>query len=85
MTKIHTCRFVVRSELFAGLESLDDLVFMDCPITFGDANRTMVDLSYLLGWVFDKVSDEDGPDITELKARLSAAKAENVDYVDLEN
>jgi len=87
--KIHTQRFVTKTDLFANLpiaESLwDNADHSD--ITWGDANRTLIHPQRMIDWCTDD-SDSSDTDIDILLERLDSLNVDGPDgpvMIDLEN
>lgn len=87
--KIHTQRFVTKTDLFANIpvaESLwDNADHSD--ITWGDANRTLITPQRMIDWCTDD-SDSSDTDIDILLERLDSLNVDGEDgpvMIDLEN
>ena len=87
MTKIHTCKFVLLSELTEGLPGeFVETIMEHFPVTYGDASHTLCGLDTLILEREDNAKYSDTPDsFAELTDRIQAAKEAGVEYVDLEN
>ena len=83
---IQSCKFVLASDLFAGLtEDYWDAVSNSSNISFGDANRSL----FTAQRIVDELSPAAGlfisPDFAELKKRINRLPKKLRTYVDLEN
>ena len=81
--RIHTCQFVLVSDLFKGLKALwNEFASSDPDFSFGGNNRTLVDPPSLLHH-FDNSLIEDQKQLERLRRRIK--KLPKDVYVDLEN
>ena len=95
--KVETCQFVTVSDFLEGVRDIAvDEIFSDFNVSFGDANRIMVDadtiwerVEELSRYEDDDLTEEDGrPTAYELQlieGRIESLPNKGQTYVDLEN
>lgn len=87
--KVHSCKFVLSSELFEGVdddywEQVSDE--LGKTITWGDANRTMIAVEDMLDVVGESSNqDEDYRRFSDMVRERLINLPDDVHYIDLEN
>ena len=94
MIQTNTCHYVVISDLRkispeAG-EAIQAFCDYDCPVTWGDANRTMVSIAWFMNILFDAVESAgllngDGRHDGYQDINLALENYQDDVYIDLEN
>jgi len=85
MLPVHTCTFVLASNLFAGYEDILDELSEADTFTWGDANHTLISVQRLkatLECIYESVDADSLPKFFEL---LEELEKDGVHYVDFEN
>lgn len=89
--RVETCKFVKWSDLMVDIPEEAKTSFEEWigrNITWGDANKTLVDLGHIYDLVDEDSGSEDDPDCkwsNEIKARIESIPEYHQVYVDLEN